>query len=85
MVQPLFLNMKDHRIVWPLEKETGRTSGEPLLKMNVRPFCFVIGRTILRHVLDKKIKNKNFGPRGFEPRATRRHSRGLTAALGQEV
>ena len=82
MVRPLFLNLEDRRIVWPLEKETGRSLGEPLLKMNVWPFCFVIGRTVLRHVLDRKIKNKNFGPHGFEPGATGRPSRGLTAALG---
>jgi len=85
MVRPLFLNLEDRRIVRPLEKETDRTLGEPLVKMNVWPFCFVIGRTVLCHVLDKKIKNKNFGPRGFEPGAAGRLSRGLTAALGQEV
>ena len=54
----LFLNLEDCKIVRPLEKETGQTLGEPLLKMNVWPFCFVIGRTVLRHVLDKKFKTK---------------------------
>jgi len=58
MVRPLFLNLEDRRIVLSLEKETSRTSGETLLKMNVQPFCFVIGRTVLRHVLDKKLKTK---------------------------
>jgi hypothetical protein len=59
-VRSLFLNLEDRRIVWPLEIATSRTSGEPLLKMNVWPFCFVIGRTVLRHVLVKKFKTKIF-------------------------